>query len=198
MKSPRFFALAALCAAVLLSPLAAAFPAQAATAGVTVDMTARLQGSYRGSNDLGTPVFPFDFKKLLQLQPGTGTGYADKLFCDERTIAASSTENLDLAGSLTDPLGSTLTFAKVKAIMVVAAAGNTNDVVVGGAGTNTFTGPFADATDKIKIKPGSSWLITDAGSGWTVTAATGDILLVGNSSSGTGVTYSICVIGTSS
>lgn len=186
-------AVAALSLTMLALP---AMPAQAA-AGVTVDITARMQGSFRGTNDLGTPVFPFDFRKLMQLEPGTGAGKADLMFCDERTLAASATENLDLAGSLSSPLGATLTFVKVKAIMVVAAAGNTNNVVVGGAGSNTFTGPFSDATDKLAVQPGASLLITHPGAGWTVTASTGDILLVANSSSGTGVTYSVCIIGAS-
>lgn len=197
MTKFRSFA-ASLLAVAMLALSLLAFPSAAlAQAGVSVDITARMQGSFKGSNDLGTPVFPFDFRKLVQLQPGTGTGYADLMFCDERTLSASGTENLDLAGSLTSPLGATLTFARVKAIMVVAAAGNTNSVVVGGAGSNTFTGPFADSSDKLSVPPGGSLLLTHPGAGWTVTASTGDILLVANSSSGTAVTYSVCVIGTS-
>jgi hypothetical protein len=165
-----------------------------AAPGVSADVTVRAQGAYSGTALTGgTPSFRFDVGDVTQLSPGTGVGYADKLYYGERTIAASSSENLDLAGSLADPLGSTITCAKVKSLTFVAAAGNTNSVVVGGAGSNTFTGPFADATDKISIAPGSAWTVTHAGAGWTVTASTGDILLVANSSSGSSVTYQVVI-----
>ncbi|MFZ4605158.1 MAG: hypothetical protein ACOYM5_02770 [Caulobacter sp.] len=167
----------------------------AATPGVSVDVQARLAGSFKGSNDLGTPVFPFDVVKLTQFSPGAASGLADLLFSDERTLAASATENLDLAGSLTSPLGSTLTFVKVKAIMIVAAAGNTNNVQVGGAASNGFTGPFADATDIVNIPPGGTLLLVHPTTGWTVTASTGDILKIANSGGTTGVTYKVVVIG---
>lgn len=182
--------LSALAACALLG---ASF-AQAAVPGVSADVTVQAKGVYGGtSTSGGTPSFRFDLTDVTQLQPGTGVGYADKMYYGERTIAASGTENLDLAGSLTDPLGSTITCAKVKSLTFVASAANTNDVVVGGAASNTFLGVFSDATDKIKISPGSAWTITHAGAGWTVTAATGDIILVANSSSGTSVTYQVVI-----
>lgn len=182
-----------LSAAVALTAIAP--PARAA--GVSVDINAQLQGAYVGANDLGSVSAAMNARRLIRLTEGTGASQADKMFADERTISASSTENLDLAGSLTDPLGVAVTFAKVKAIMIIASASNTNDVVVGGAGSNTFTGPFADATDKVAVKPGGVLMIAHPGTGWTVTASTGDILMVGNSGSGTSVTYQVVIIGTS-
>lgn len=199
MKLSRLFTGLLAVTVLLLSSILAPTSAFAATAGVSVDITARAQGRFYGAAQagVGQPSLQFDLLKLTQLQPGTGTGYADLIYTGTRTIAASSSENLDLSGSLTGPLGSTLTFVKVKAILIVADAGNTNNVVVGGAGSNTFTGPFADATDKLSIPPGGSLLLTHPGAGWTVTASTGDILLVANSSSGSGVTYKVMIIGTS-
>jgi len=165
-----------------------------AAPGVNADVTVRAEGTYSGAaTSAGTPSFRFNLGDLTQLSPGTGVGFADKLYYAQRTIAASSTENLDLAGALTDPLGATITCAKVKSLTFVAAAGNTNSVVVGGAGSNTFVGPFADATDKISIPPGGAITLTHPGAGWTVTASTGDILLVANSSSGSGVTYDVLI-----
>ena len=165
--------------------------------GVYADLSIRVKGSLDGSNDLVSPKATFDINTLLQLVSGTGSGQADLMFSDTRTIAASSSENLDLAGGLTDPNGNTLTFVKVKAIYIKAASANTNDVQVGGAASNAFTGPFADATDKISLKAGQAMLITNVATGWTVTASTGDILKVANSSSGSGVDYDIIIFGTS-
>lgn len=188
---PAGLLLAALAMLVLI------VPAPALAAGVNADLGVLLKGTYTGTNDLGSVSFAFNQSASQQFTSGTTTGKADKLFSDTRTLAASATENLDLAGSLTDPFGVTSTFVKVKAIYIKAAAGNTNSVVVGGAGSNTFTGPFADATDKVTIPPGGFVLLVHPGAGWTVTAATGDILLVANSSSGTSVSYDVVIIGTS-
>lgn len=166
-----------------------------------MSLSARLFASIKGTrtipNDAGAGNWPFEFAFNESLTDGTGSGQADLVWADERTLSASATENIDLAGSLTDIAGATLTFAKIKAILIIASRGNTNNVVVGGAASNTFVGPFADATDKISLKPGQMMMIGGPGTGWTVTASTGDILLIANSSSGTSVTYKIIVIGTS-
>jgi len=162
-------------------------------------ITAWVRGTYAGSNDLASVVADFNSlpKTEITLTPGTSSGNADLIFMDTRTLAASATENLDLAGSLTDPLGATLTFKTIKAIYVKAASANTNNVVVGGAGSNTLLGIFSDATDKIVVKPGGVFMWVAPATGATVTASTGDILLVANSSSGSSVTYDIVIIGTS-
>lgn len=171
----------------------APFATFAATAGVTADVTASVKGTYAGANDLGSVSFSFGQTALTQVTAGTGTGKADKLFADTRTIAASSSENLDLAGTLADPIGATITCAKVKFVYVKAASGNTNSVQLGGAASNAFTGPFADATDIVSIPPGGTVLFVHPGAGWTVTAGTGDILKVANSGAGTGVSYDVII-----
>lgn len=163
---------------------------------LTLDLTVQAVGAYVGSGDISNPSQPINYLKRLYLEPGTSSGQADTFFEDTRTISASSSENLDLAASLTDRFGNTLTFVKVKAILVYAASGNTNSVNVGGAASNGFTAPFADTTDIISVKPDGVFLWTYP-TGSTVTASTGDILKVANSSSGTSVTYTILIIGTS-
>lgn len=128
---------------------------------------------------------------------GTATGQADKVYAATLTIAASGTNSLDLAGSLTDPLGTTVTFVKVKAIYVKASSANTNNVVIGGAGANAFIGPFNASTDKVSVAPGDVFIITKTGAGWTVTPSTADLFLTANSGAGTGVTFEIVIVGTS-
>lgn len=162
-------------------------------------LTAWVRGTYAGSNDLSAVHADFNAlsKTEITLTPGTSSGNADLIFMDTRTLSASSTENLDLAGGLVDPLGATLTFVTIKAIYVKASSANTNNVVVGGAGSNTLLGIFSDATDKILVKPGGVFMWVAPATGATVTTLTGDILLVANSSSGTSVTYDIVIIGTS-
>lgn len=150
--------------------------------------------------DLVSPAARLSQRYTTELDDGTAAGMADKVFSYTRTLAASATENLDLAGSLTDALGAALTFAKIKAIIVHAAATNTNNVVVGGDATTTFFGIFADETDAVVIRPGATFALfcgeADA-AGYAVTAATADLLKITNSGAGTGVTYDIIIIGTS-
>lgn len=147
--------------------------------------------------DLVSAQAPLAYRKTFALTSGTGLNQADKIFSDTRTLAASGTETLDVSGVLADALGATLTMARVKGILVAAAVGNTNNVLVGG-GSNPLLGYVADATDIVVVRPGGLflWLAPDA-VGAAVTAATGDLLKVANSSSGTGVTYDVVIIGAS-
>lgn len=180
---------------LVLLILAPARPALAA--GVRGDVAASVVGKYFGANALGAVSLDLNWALDLALTEGTGANQADKIFADRRTLAASATENLDLAGVLPDPFGATLTFVTVKAIVVKASAANTNDLVIGAAGSNPFTGPLGGTSPTISVRPGGMVVLAAPATGWTVTAGTGDILKVTNGGSGTGVTYDIIIIGTS-
>lgn len=164
---------------------------------LTSRITAQIEATHVGSLDLGSLTAKISAGVALSLSSGTGASQGDLVFSDERALSASGSENLDLAGSLTDAFGATITFAKIKAIMVLADSGNTNDVVIGNAASNGFTGPFGGATHTVAVKPGGVALFAHPGTGWTVTAGTGDILKVLNSAGTTGVTYKIVILGTS-
>lgn len=134
------------------------------------------------------------------LTSGTGVGQADLIFHDTRTLSASATENLDLSGVLTDAFGATLAFVKVKALIFVAAAANTNNVIVGGDVTNTFFPMFGLETDSLILRPGTTFaLICGVGDsvGYAVTGGTADLLKVTNSAGSTSVSYDVYVFGTS-
>lgn len=151
---------------------------------------------YRGDADLGSQQAKLPFADDINIASGNGSGQANLCFFDKRTIAGSGSESLDLAGVLTDAFGQTLTFTRIKAIMIRADAGNAGNIVVGGAPSNGFVGPFADATDKARIAAGDVFLVTNMAAGWTVTAATGDLLLIANSGA-SAATYDIAIIGLS-
>ena len=126
---------------------------------------------------------------------GTGANMADRVYTDTRTLAASATEDLDLAGALTNLYG-VVTFAKIKAVFVSAAAANTHNVQVTRTVTTGALLFMADG-DGIEIRPGGCFLWAAPGTGFTVTGAADDTLTITNSAGGTGVTYTIVVIGTS-
>lgn len=163
--------------------------------GMIASLSLLLDAKSYGTSDFSTPVAGVRIEKAIEFANGTAAlGQADILFADERTLAASATENLDLAGVLTDLFGGVITAAEITAIYVEANSANTNDVVLFGAASNPFNGPLSGTTPKLTLGPGDCALITNR-KGWTVTATTADIILVANSAAGTSVLYKIVLIG---
>lgn len=163
---------------------------------LTTNINVTVTGQQTGTHDQGTPKLEFSKALALALASGTGASQADRFFSDTRTLSASATEDLDLAGVLTDVFGATITFAKIKAILVFAAAGNTNDVQVTRPASNGVP-IFLAAGDGLPVKPGGCFALVWPGTGVTVTTGTGDLLTLTNSAGGTGVDYTIVIIGTS-
>lgn len=155
-----------------------------------------LSATLVNSLDLGDVTQNVANSSNFALTDGTGANQAKSLFSDTRTLAASGTENLDLAGVLVDAFGATISFTKIKALIIKASAANTNDVVVGGHATAACFSFFNAATDKIRVKPGGMIaLVAPDANGYAVTAATADLLMITNSAAGTGVTYDVIIIG---
>lgn len=146
--------------------------------------------------DIGTVAHEVAYTPNLALSNGTGLNQANQMFSDQRTLAASANESLDLAGTLLNAFGNTITFTKIRAILIRAAVTNTNNVLVGGAASNGWVTWCGAATDTIVVRPGGFMLLAapDA-TGYTVTAATGDLLKIANSAGGSTVTYDIVIIG---
>ncbi|MEU2111826.1 hypothetical protein [Streptomyces sp. NPDC019507] len=149
--------------------------------------------------DLATGAVPLTVRHAVSLASGTGVGKADRIFHDRRTLAASATEDLDLAGVLLDSFGAAITFARIKGLIIKAAAANTNNVVVGAAAANPWTA-LLGATGTLIVRPGTAVAVA-AGeadpTGYAVTAGTADMLKVANSGAGTSVTYDVVLIGAS-
>lgn len=161
------------------------------TSRLTIDLSAK----QIGTSDFDGLEFEPRMRKVLDFASGTGADQADLLWMDERTISASSSEDLDLAGVLADAFGSTITMAEVVAIIIFADAANTNNVVVGDA---TSPVPLMGGTNPtISVKPGGFFAIAapNAAGLLTVGAGSTDDLKIANSSSGTSVTYQIAVLG---
>ncbi len=143
------------------------------------------------SIDIGTLV---DFS----LADGTAVGQADRIFSDTRTVNASTNDDLDLAGVLTDSFGATVTFVKVKGLFIRSAAANTQNFSVGNAAANQWA-TLLNATGTVTMRPGAVLLVAagvaDA-TAYGVTAGTGDLFRVANGA-GTSISYDIIIVGTS-
>lgn len=160
------------------------------------DLLVQLAATLTNPLDLATGREALSKRERITLPNGTGSGQANRLFHDRRTIAASGTDDLDLAGSLLDGFGNTLTFARVKLLLVKADPGNTNNVVVGGDATAAWASWAGAATHTVTVRPGGLLVLAapDA-TAYVVTATTADILQIANSGGGTGVTYDIVLVG---
>ncbi len=159
-----------------------------------VNVTLDLDSLLLRALDLGTAHDHLKLTIRNNLSNGTGSGQASQMWHDTRNLGASATENLDLAASLTNAFGVTLTFTTVKFILVQAAATNTNSVQFQ-RHTSAGVPLFMAALDGISLAPGEWFCFASPTTGKTVTATTGDMFTVTNSAGSTGVDYSIVIIG---
>src|SRR5688572_1163541 len=103
---------------------------------LSTDLNVRLAATLTNALDLSTPTDALVETARLIYTDGAGANQVNMSWHDQRTLAASASENLDLAGSLTNAFGTTQTFARIKLVMVKAASANTNNVNVIREGTN--------------------------------------------------------------
>lgn len=153
----------------------------------------RLAASQTGSNDFDGPSFAPALEAVMNLANGTGAGQADLLFVDQRSVNASSNDDIDLAGVLTSAFGTTITAAEVVGILVINAprdgAPNVSSLTIGGSSA-PFLGFLGGTTPTIgPIGPGGFFFIgcPSASGVGTVTATTADLMRVSNGAGGTAV-----------
>ena len=164
----------------------------ALSATITVDFQAALTRAL----DLVTGAAPMGYRKSLAFTDGGGANQAQFMFSDQRTLSASASEDLDLAGSLTDIYGNTLTFASVKAMLFFLPSTAGGDLTITAKASNGFASWVAAAGDAINVKPGGLALFLAPGAtGYAVTAGTGDLLTVTNGDGAASVTYDVIFMG---
>lgn len=147
--------------------------------------------------DFGSPTSTIPYGAQYSLTDGAGANQANRVFTDQRTVAASANDDLDLAGSLTDVFGATLTFARIKGMLIRSSPSNTQNFAVGG-GTNPFATWAGGTAPTITVRPGGVFvLVAPDATGYAVTAGTADILRIANGA-GNPVTYDVVLIGASS
>jgi hypothetical protein len=152
------------------------------------------------SLDLSTPKDTLSYSYSSTYAYGAGALQCDCLWHDSRTLALSTSENLDLAGSLTDAFGDTVTFANIKILIIenTSTAGQ-GTLHVGGAAATQFDTWLGDASDEVVIIAGESKVLisrVDA-DGYVATGGADDLLKVDNQDGVNSATYKIIVAGDS-
>lgn len=162
---------------------------------ISLEVLARIHGELTSAGDGGTAKLSINEGTSFDLDNGTAINQANAIYIDDFDIAASGSQNYDLAGTLEDRLGNVLVFTAVKAIMVIAHPTNVNSVIYGNV-TNGFVGPLSAATASLTIPPGGFIMLTNpTAAGWPVTAGTVDLIKLANSAAGTAVTGTIVIVG---
>lgn len=163
------------------------------------NLRAALSISQKGTAVLGAaPSWAGAFDQLVDLANGTGAAQFDLGYANERTVASGANDDIDLSGVLTDALGNTVTMAELVGLLIINkqrdGTANTTSLTLGG-GANPVPG-FSAAL--WPIGPGGFFqMVSPAAAGLaTITAGTGDILRVTNSSGAT-AKYQIAILGRS-
>lgn len=160
---------------------------------LTTTVSVDLRANQTKALDQRVVTDPILMQLAATLADGTGLNAANKVFYDERTLTTGATEDLDLAGVLTDSFGTTLTFTKIRLIAIKADAANTTTITVGN-GTNPFL-LFGSGAHTIALDADSFFMVIKPSvAAMAVTAATGDILKMANAA-GASATYRILVVG---
>lgn len=161
-----------------------------------VNIAATMQIDASGAQTVGgaAPVYSKGKATDINLSDGTGTNQANKSFMAQRTILSGANDDLDLNGVLNDVFGNLLSLTSVKAIIIRSDPANTTNLTVGGAPSNTFTGPFGASTHTVTVRPGGFFGFAAPQTGFTVTPGTGDILRIANAS-GASANYVIEIVG---
>jgi len=129
------------------------------------------------------------------LANGTGVNQADVMWHDSRLLSATS-EELDLAGSLTNAFGTTVTFAKIKTIIIKNTSTTTTQILaVGGAAATQFSNWVAHVSDIVNIGPDGVLILHSPIDGYAVGAGATDKLKI--DAGAVNITYKIVLIGTS-
>jgi hypothetical protein len=137
----------------------------------------------------GTLTDSLNFNEDLQFTNGTGALAAQVQYRGSRTMGGAS-ENLDLAGSLVNAKGKTVTLTDVKGILFFASTANAGNVTLTFNTTNGFTTPVNGV---VTLHPGAIFFLgSPAANAWAVTAGTGDTIAVGGAS---GYVYEVLIFG---
>lgn len=161
---------------------------------LTAELRVKFSSALTGSNDLGNPEQRAVLDKLLQFADGTTANKADGVLTDTRTINASSNDDVDLAGALTNALGAAVAAAEIVGIIIVNRS-TTQTLTLGVAGTNPWTAMFAASGDGIKVFPGGVFVnfAPDANGLGAVVGGASDVLRVANGS-GSAADYDLVVL----
>lgn len=164
-------------------------------------LTARAQivisATESGALDLSTLRNDLAQSVSKQWADGTGNDQVNALYADRITLTASGTQDIDLAGVLTDAFGVALSLTKVKAVFFHASINNNvaNAVRVTRPASNGFP-LFIAAGDGVDLPADGKLYIEWPKAGVAVVAGTGDLITLTNTAGTNTVDVDVIILGT--
>jgi len=149
------------------------------------------QGIYESLLDLSTPKDSLALNIAQAFAAGVGDDQINKLWHDQRTLTGATSEDLDLAGGITDAFGNVLTFTYVKAL-IIQNLDAAKILTIGNAASHAWSAPFGAGTHTVNIGPGGVLVLVRPNAGYAVGAGATDVLKI--ASDGTCI-YNIVVMG---
>ena len=152
----------------------------------------------QGTGELGTAIYRPIFTLNATLAEGTAANQFNNVWADEaRTLAATTGDTFDLSGTITNSLGETIDFTKVRTLIVQNNSTHTSCTLSVGPGTtNGVSTVWAGTTPTNTVRPNGGLLLIHAPdvTGHAVTAGSADTIRVYNNGSTT-ATYTIMTLG---
>lgn len=165
-------------------------------------VTATRDASGKSSSRLADDVQSFSILTNASFEFGTGANAANQVYQDERTLAAGTSEDLNISGgahggavALTNPMAEAISLTAVKLLVIKNTSANTGTTIrAGGEATNGFTALFGDNSDMISIPSGGeARFLLPTAAGYPV--ATDEVLQITNADGSNAATYQILIIG---
>lgn len=164
-----------------------------------VTVNASVTGTESSANVMAPTSVPVGHSYSYTLGVGTTSTNADLHWTGQRTVNATSNDDLDLNNVLQGVFSGPLFNAvRICAIQITNLSTTSGDkLIVGAAAANQFfTGLFGASAHTIAVNAGGTWLWSSPVDPATVVAGTADILRVNNPGA-TPVQYRITLIGRS-
>lgn len=147
------------------------------TTKITLDLAALLTSAL----DISVSRNQLENTQRIEWADGAGLNQANRIFQDRLSVGAAGEQLLDLT-ALTDSLGAAISFARLKAILVINRSVIAADVLqLGGTVSAGLSTLYVGTNAGQLIGPGGlALLVNPSLAGWAVTATTADILRIGN------------------
>lgn len=163
---------------------------------LTTTLRLRLNTELVGTQGASSPQDSFDETFSDSLDDGNAVDQANQEWHDTRSLGSGASETLDLSGTLTNGLGQTVDFTKIKGWWIQNSSSNVGDIlVVGAAAADKWEGWTTVTGSTFRIGPGGAFLMWDpSAAAMAVAAGSTDKLKIANSGTNT-VSYKIRIIG---
>jgi hypothetical protein len=158
---------------------------------LSTNIICKIQATENLTGDLDSTLVAFKDRDPVGMPSGIATGQADKQWSDTRTVGTGG-ETLDVT-ALTDSLGRTVNFVKLKVVHIRPSSLNTSNIIVGNAASAQVVLNYNTATWTVTLEAGGIYFRARPGSGWP-TAGANLLKVVGGAA---GQIYDIELIGTS-